>query len=481
MASGPNPLIQPMPDWMRRNGLTSDTDWQAAAANHGDTPDQTRRAGAGYDAFTQQSANPYAVQNPDGSITPAGGPLDQAPQWNQNTGPYGAYLNRLNTNTAAPDALAGQTRAGIADQIRNSGIDRQNAALAAAQGNSDQTRGMQLAAAGNLATAGGDFRNAQGGLLAGGMSAAAADSMRQSQLAAGAGRSDAGSAGYQNSALGMYQAAAMGQGPSAAQAQFQGALDQNIAAQRAMGASARGGGAAAAMRQAGQTGAQLALQSQAQSAALRAAEQQAGMAGLANTAAAARAGDVQRYGMGADILAGKRYGDTASMSAGGQIAGQARGQDIGQAGAAADYLGGIRGQDIAAGGTFGGLENQTAALNDARRNAALGLGLTAEQQRQAALNAQNQTNLAAAGLMSSHYLQGRQMGLQHAEARRAQDFALGGSIANGGAGLLQAGLGGGFGGGGAGYGYGYGGGGIGPSVDAALASFDNAHQQPGMF
>ncbi len=93
--------------------------------------------------------------------------------------------------------------------------------------------------------------------------------------------------GGQTQALSDYNAAANGTGPSAAQAQLQAGLGQSIQAQMAGAASTRGGfGLANAQYNAAQNAGQLEGQAANNAAQLRAQEQQAGMAGLANTASA---------------------------------------------------------------------------------------------------------------------------------------------------------------------------------------------------
>jgi hypothetical protein len=317
-----------------------------------------------------------------------------------------------------------------------------NASLALAQHDQAAARAAQTQQLARLGDAGAQNAAMQQGLGAWGSGQAMGDSGLQSRLAAGAGGADARSAGFQGSALGMFQDAAMGRGPSAAQALFQQSNDRNIATQRALAAGVRGGGAAAAMRGANQAGVQLGLQGQAQAAQLRAQEQQAAMAGLANTAAQARAGDVQRYGLGADILAGKRAGDIGAVQAIGGLASTGRAQDIGQAGMQADYLNGIRGQDIQAGAGLGGVENQNLAINNAQALGAISAANDAERLRQMGIAGANETNLGAANLASGNYLQGRQISLAHDQAQDAQFANTLGAITGGVGALGQMGFGG---------------------------------------
>lgn len=361
------------------------------------------RAGRSYDAYTTQAANPNA-------------PLGAAPQWNANAGPYGAYLNRLNTSgQAAQTPLQKEARYQTLQALGAGPTANQS--LATAQGDQAQIRAQQLAASQRLGNAGAANAATQQGLAAWGSGQASGDSQLQGAAAQGAAGADVGSAGYQNQALGMFADAAAGRGPSAAQAMLRQATANNVATQRALAAGARGGGAAAAMRQANQAGVQLGLQSQAQAAALRAQEQQAGMAGLAGAAAQARAGDISRYGLGADILNQKRAADMGAVGTIGGLASQGRAQDIGQAGITADYLSGVRSQDIGAGAALGGVENQNLAINNAQQLGAIDAAARMEQLRQSGIAGANETNLNAANLMSGNYLQGRNISLQHDAAQ----------------------------------------------------------------
>lgn len=133
----------------------------------------------------------------------------------------------------------------------------------------------------------------------------------------------------QTGALGMYQDAAMGRGPSAAQAQLRMGLDQSLAAQASMAASARGGALARSGLQLAGVNNAAAMQGQAagQAAMLRAQEQQAGMAGYANMANALRGVDQQQMMAQAQMEADQRarndaYQQWAEASASG-IRGQA--------------------------------------------------------------------------------------------------------------------------------------------------------------
>lgn len=100
-------------------------------------------------------------------------------------------------------------------------------------------------------------------------------------------------------ALEQYRLAALGKGPSAAQAQLQSGLDQAAAAANAQAASYRGGALGrnemASRALAGSRNMNAAALAQA--AALRAQEQQAGMAGYAQGAAQLGARDLQAQGM----------------------------------------------------------------------------------------------------------------------------------------------------------------------------------------
>ena len=91
--------------------------------------------------------------------------------------------------------------------------------------------------------------------------------------------------GNQQQAMSLYQGAANGTGPSAAQAQLQAGVGQSIQAQQAAAASSRGGfGLANAQHDAAGQAGQLQATAGNNAAQLRAQEQQAGMAGYANTA-----------------------------------------------------------------------------------------------------------------------------------------------------------------------------------------------------
>lgn len=115
---------------------------------------------------------------------------------------------------------------------------------------------------------------------------------------------------------------ALGRGPSAAENLARAQLDNNIRAQSAMAATARGGNIAAAMRGAQGAGQQMMLQSQAQMAAQRAQEQLNAQ---------------QLMTQGNTALTGAQNNLTQSRIA-------MRGQDIGQAQAAASAAGQVAGQ-----------------------------------------------------------------------------------------------------------------------------------------
>lgn len=128
------------------------------------------------------------------------------------------------------------------------------------------------------------------------------------------------------------------QGPSAAQAQMRMGLDQSQNAMMAQAASARGGNAAAAMRNAQAQGSQMALQTNQQAGVLRAQEQAQRQAQLINAQSAAagiyggqqqtmgqRAGmgyGMQGQGLGLEQGANAQLMDVGSTRAG---IGQARG------------------------------------------------------------------------------------------------------------------------------------------------------------
>jgi hypothetical protein len=403
------------------------SDLGAANTSRSDETDPTKvRAGRGYDTYQNQ-------------VTSAGHPVAGSPHFGANAGPYGVYLNQLDTRGQAAMTPLQQAARGTALGALQQGPQANDALNRASQ---DQlaARQQQIQAQRALGSAGAANAATQQGLAAWGSGQASGDSGLQAGLAAGAMGSDAASAGFQGNALGMYQNAAMGKGPSAAQAVLSQATANNVATQRALAAGARGGSAAAAMRGANQAGVQLGLQAQAQASALRAQEQQAGMAGLANTSAQARAGDVQRYGMGADILSGKRAADMGAVGTIGGLASQGRAQDIGQAGMQADYLGNVRGQDIQGGAALGGVENQNLAINNQQQQAAMAAAFDAEKLRQAGIAGANETNLGAGNLVSGNYLQGRNITLQHDAQQDAQFANTLGALAGGGGALFQAGM-----------------------------------------
>src|SRR5690606_36067945 len=87
--------------------------------------------------------------------------------------------------------------------------------------------------------------------------------------------------GAQQDALGMYRQAALGQGPSVAELQMRQGGDQAIANAQTIAAQGRSGNLGASMRQGGQAGAAIGMQTNQQAAQLRAQEQQAGMQGYA--------------------------------------------------------------------------------------------------------------------------------------------------------------------------------------------------------
>lgn len=122
--------------------------------------------------------------------------------------------------------------------------------------------------------------------------------------------------------LNVIRNSAQGRGPSAAENLARSQLDNNIRAQSAMAATARGGNVAAAMRGAQNAGSQMMLQSQAQIAAQRAQEQ-------LNAQSLMNQGNAQ--------LAGAQNNLTQSRIA-------MRGQDIGQAQASAQATGQVAGQ-----------------------------------------------------------------------------------------------------------------------------------------
>ncbi len=97
---------------------------------------------------------------------------------------------------------------------------------------------------------------------------------------------------YQNFLNNQLMAQTQGQGPSLAQGQFQQNLDQSIAAQQALAASARGGNIAGAQRQAAMNTGNLNLQGAQQAAQLRQQEQLNAQGLLSQTAGTQRSQDI---------------------------------------------------------------------------------------------------------------------------------------------------------------------------------------------
>jgi hypothetical protein len=323
-----------------------------------------------------------------------------APAFSPSAGLYVTYLNRLpigQANAGTDPALLAAIQAQLARSqapVTNGYIDPAAAAQASA-------RGQMQGAIGNLQGAGQGNAAAQG--LVGGMGMANSQQVR----------------GQEQGLAGLLTQGALGGGPSAAQAQFQSSLDQNIAAQHALAAGARGQGAAAAMRGATNQGVQLGLQSQAQAAALRAQEQQAAQAALGN------------------VLGNTRAGDINSVYALGNLASTGRAQDIGQAGAVTDAFGNVRTGDVNAGATFGGLGNQLLGLNMQNQGMGIDAALREDQLRRQGLG-MDISALLSGGQMMANYDQGVRG--QNIETR-GQDIGLGTSIAGGIMGLGSAGLG----------------------------------------
>lgn len=111
-----------------------------------------------------------------------------------------------------------------------------------------------------------------------GVGAGFAQAQGQGMEAAGLGR-----AGMQET-MGMYRDMAQGNGPSVAEQQMQRGNDQAVANQMAMQAAGTSGNLGSAMRGASAAGAGMSMQANADAAQLRAAEQQAAMAGMAGLA-----------------------------------------------------------------------------------------------------------------------------------------------------------------------------------------------------
>ena len=122
------------------------------------------------------------------------------------------------------------------------------------------------------------------------------------QMYAGAGNA-AGSRGEQAQGLGLMRDAAYGRTPSLAQIQMRQGLDQGMAQNRMLAASARGGGvnAAAASRLALMGNAQMAQQTAAGAAALRAREMEAARASYFGGAGQMRGQDLGQLGQGAGM------------------------------------------------------------------------------------------------------------------------------------------------------------------------------------
>lgn len=150
---------------------------------------------------------------------------------------------------------------------------------------------------------------------------------------AGAGRTNAGFAnmsGILNQGqidqfgndMNVIRNSAMGRGPSAAENLARSQLDNNIRAQSAMAATARGGNVAAAMRGAQGAGQNMMLQSQAQIAAQRAQEQLNAQA-LMNQGNTALTGAQNNLTQSRNVM---RAQDVAQAQGAAQAAGQVAGQ-----------------------------------------------------------------------------------------------------------------------------------------------------------
>lgn len=148
--------------------------------------------------------------------------------------------------------------------------------------------------------------------------------------------SAAGQNAQSASDLNMVRNSANGTGPSAAAELAKSQLDNNIRAQAAMAATARGGNVASAMRGAQESGTQQMLQSQSQMAAQRAQEQ-------LNAQQTLTQGNAQLGG---------NMNNTAGLYA------NQRGQDVAQAGAVASGLGDVAKTAAANFGTGASLAGQ---------------------------------------------------------------------------------------------------------------------------
>jgi hypothetical protein len=138
----------------------------------------------------------------------------------------------------------------------------------------------------------------QGAYQWGGSPQAAADERRRLLEQEQAGRANAtGARTSQQEAVGLYSQMARGQGPSAGQAMLAQGMQRANADAANLAASARGGGGAqqAALRRAQDQQAMGAADAAAKAAALRAQEQQAGIAGLAASAGQMRGQDIGAY------------------------------------------------------------------------------------------------------------------------------------------------------------------------------------------
>lgn len=353
-----------------------------------------------------------ATQAPPGQVRLAG----QAQDFNYRTAgqgldnAYGEYIRDpngglpLNANFAGQKGYSRfQTAEGSPDQMIQFGS---GAGLASQYANEVQLSPLASGSAAQRQLAGDVQGSIAAGLGAGPRmlhEAVTGNTLQQQtraqQLQQGLGMAQAAGQGRNQRQAGLeslLMAGAVGNGPSAAQAQFQGNLDQIIAAQRSASAGVRGGSAAAASRNAGVAGVQAGLQAQTQATQLRAQEQQAAQQALGN------------------VLA------------------QGRQQDLARAGQFNDVLGGVRGQDIGALGTYGGLALGARSADDARLLQSLGYGVDLLGLGQQGVSINNQ-GILGGGELTTNYLLGAQ---QNRIANESNDFDLAKTLIGGG---LQAG------------------------------------------
>ncbi len=248
------------------------------------------------------------------AVTPLGQVVDpnQMPFWdvsNRSAGLGSAYLNLLQLPGRDPALVQGNEviRRNLLNDAAFQGVNR-GLPGSYAMG---QARGEQLDAVGGVGRSGQVARNGQVAAM---------------QAAQNVGSRQAADQATLDAAL-MDQAMGRG-GPTAAQSMFGSALNQNIAAQRALSQGVRGGSAAAAMRQGTQAGVQLGLEAQNQAAALRAREQQAAQGLLAQNLATGREQDASRVGLRGALSSQAAQDALARDATMAELLGQLRGQDI---------------------------------------------------------------------------------------------------------------------------------------------------------